>query len=220
MYYPKSQIKTGLYTNGGEYAYASNKAEYVGPYWKTSSGKYFTGLSPQDKPSNELVIITSLSEEQSLSEDKQSISVLGLDNFAEFENQGYSVDYASVIGYDEAKGNNILNPKPKSIPLYSYPKPTEKDYNAGVLTRYLCKKINQNIYIEINKETYDKLVSKDASYSYTLYFPFNLTWTLVGESPEKVANINKNIVALTERRLKITGLAEYFKNYSQFFQVG
>ena len=220
MYYPKSQIKTGLYTNGGEYAYISTNAEYVGPYWKTSSGQYYTGLSPQDKPADELTPITSLSEDQSLSEDKQSISVLGLDNFGEFENKGYVVDYASVIGYDEAKGNNILNPKPKRIPLYSYPKPTEKEYNVGILTRYFCKKINQNIYIEINKETYDKLVSKDASYSYTLYFPFNLTWTLVGESPEKVADINRNIVSLTERRLKITGLKEYFKNYSQFYQVG
>ena len=220
MYYPKSQIKTGLSTNGGEYAYAYSNKEYIGPYWKTSSGQYFTGLSPQDKPTDELVPITSLSSDQSFSVDKQSIPVLGLDNFGEFENQGYSVDYASVINYNNAKGENNTSFTPKKIPLYYYPNPTQEEYNSGILTRYLTKKINQNIYTEINKETYNKLVSKDSSYSYTLYFPFSLTWTLTGESPLSVSTINQNIVRLTERNLKITGLFEYFKNYSQFYQAG
>lgn len=220
MYYPKSQIKTNLYTNGGEFALASNKKEYIGPYWKVSSGKYFTGKSPQDTPNEELITIVQHTEEQNFTPGAQSISVLGLDNFGGFGDEDYPVNYASVINYDKSKGKDILKPKSTKVPLYYYPNPTQDEYNLGSFTRYLCKKINQNIYIEINKETFTKLNAKDPSYSYALYVPFKLTWTLTGESPEKVAEVNRNIVALTERRLRIIGLLEYFKDYSQFYQAG
>ena len=43
MYYPKSQVKTGLYTNGNEYALITTQKEYVGYYFETSSGKKYTG---------------------------------------------------------------------------------------------------------------------------------------------------------------------------------
>lgn len=219
MYYPKSQIKTGLFTNGGEYAYASTKAEYVGPYWKISSGQCYTGLSPQDKPTEELINIIPLSGDQPFSEDKQSISVLGSDNFGEFENKGYIVDYASVISYDETKGNNILNPTPKRIPTYSYPQPTQDDYTLGSFTRYFAKKANQNIYIEINKDQYTSLFNKESNWDFTSYKVFTIAWTLTGPSPKEVSNINQNVVATTERQQKITGLLHYFKDYSQFYKA-
>ncbi len=59
MYFPKNKIKTGLYTNGNEYVIKSSGANYVGPYWKTSSGKYFTGTSPNNTPVQELTLLTS-----------------------------------------------------------------------------------------------------------------------------------------------------------------
>jgi uncharacterized protein (DUF2147 family) len=43
MYYPKSQIKTNLYTNGGEYILSTSKIEYKGYYYKVSSGKLYSG---------------------------------------------------------------------------------------------------------------------------------------------------------------------------------
>ena len=49
MYYPKSQIVTNLYTNGQEYIIKSNNEKYIGNYWKTSDGKFFTGKTPEDK---------------------------------------------------------------------------------------------------------------------------------------------------------------------------
>ena len=39
FYYPKSQVKTNLYTNGGELIVYSTKEEYKGYYFETSTGK-------------------------------------------------------------------------------------------------------------------------------------------------------------------------------------
>ena len=50
MYFPQSQIKTNLSTNGGEFVTLSTNENYIGPYWSTSSGKYYTKKNPQDTP--------------------------------------------------------------------------------------------------------------------------------------------------------------------------
>ena len=55
MYYPQSQIKTNLYTNGGEFVVKSTDQNYVGSYWKTSSGQFFSKKNPQDIPYEELI---------------------------------------------------------------------------------------------------------------------------------------------------------------------
>jgi len=55
-YYPKSQVKTNLYTNGGELAYALNLEPYAGYYYQTSDGKYFSGKSPSSPASQELIL--------------------------------------------------------------------------------------------------------------------------------------------------------------------
>ena len=43
FYYPKSQVKTNLYTNGGELIVYSTKEEYKGYYFETSTGKKYAG---------------------------------------------------------------------------------------------------------------------------------------------------------------------------------
>ena len=55
MYFPKSQIKTNLYSNG-EYLYITTQESYIGPYYKTSSGKTFTGDSPNNPPNFEIIL--------------------------------------------------------------------------------------------------------------------------------------------------------------------
>jgi hypothetical protein len=49
MYFPKNKIKTGLYSSGNEYI-TENGQSYIGPYWKTSNGEYYTGDSPNAIP--------------------------------------------------------------------------------------------------------------------------------------------------------------------------
>jgi len=48
-YYPKSQIQTDLYTKGKQLRVVSSRAEYIGYYWKTSKGEYFSGRNPSDR---------------------------------------------------------------------------------------------------------------------------------------------------------------------------
>ena len=54
-YIPKNKIITNLYTNIKELAYKDTKEFYVGYYWKSYDGKYFTGKSPNDTPTRELL---------------------------------------------------------------------------------------------------------------------------------------------------------------------
>lgn len=43
MYYPLSEITQNLYTGGGELAYRENSVPYVGYYYSTTDGRFFTG---------------------------------------------------------------------------------------------------------------------------------------------------------------------------------
>ena len=58
MYFPLSQIKPNLYTNGGEYILSTTRKEYKGYYFETSNGKKLTGKTPQDGPN---IILLNLS---------------------------------------------------------------------------------------------------------------------------------------------------------------
>ena len=48
LYYPKSQIKSNLFTNGNEYILSPTKEEYKGFYYEISNGNKFTGKNPND----------------------------------------------------------------------------------------------------------------------------------------------------------------------------
>jgi hypothetical protein len=50
-YYPKSQVKTDLYTNGGQYVLSTTQEEYTGYYYEISTGQKYTGKNPQQGPS-------------------------------------------------------------------------------------------------------------------------------------------------------------------------
>jgi len=54
MYYPKSQIQENLSSNG-DLSYKSSGTPYYGFYYRVSTGKYFTGKTPQDGPNEELI---------------------------------------------------------------------------------------------------------------------------------------------------------------------
>jgi hypothetical protein len=57
-YYPKNQIQTNLTTPGAEYYVASTGQNYVGSYWKRSDGKTFSGATPSDPSSVEILEYT------------------------------------------------------------------------------------------------------------------------------------------------------------------
>lgn len=193
-YYPKSQIKTDLYTKGGQFQLKSTKKEYIGYYWKNSKGEIFTKRNPNVGGSESLEIIPKVS--------LPSPSTITYSKGNDVYNTLKKVDITKSL----------------LLPSYSKPSPTNQDYELGNFTRYFAKKTNENIYIETSQEIYDKFVQKDERYAYGSYITFSLIWTLTGGA-NQVADTNKNIVILIEQNNKITGLKEYLKfNYLEFYR--
>lgn len=65
-YIPKNKIQTNLYTNGKEYAYVSSGLEYIGYYYKLYNGKFFTGKTPNEPNSQELVVLEESDERENV----------------------------------------------------------------------------------------------------------------------------------------------------------
>ena len=200
-YYPLSQLKTNLYTKGGEYLIVNTNEEYKGYYYITSKGKAYTGKTPEDKPNILLlpikVSIDDLSPEGIIASNK--------DTFFTIQNPFYT---------------KILNPSGKgpSLPSSIYPSPTPNNYKLGEFDRYFLSKINEIKYLEVNQETYNKYTNKSQDVSYQLYSPFKLSWELTGDR-KKVYKVNLNTVKRIERDLQLRGFIQYFKGrFTQFYK--
>jgi hypothetical protein len=216
MYYPKNKIITNQYTNGNELQYVDSKFPYKGYYWKTFENKIYTGKTPDDKPLLELETIEQTENSFNPVNPKVKID-LGYDGLATFEEtntQPYNEE--TILKYLKLKNISTNNLPVKDYPSTYYPKPTEEDYTNESLIRYFVTKINSSTYIEVNKETYDKIVNKDSSIMYELFIPFFIVWTL-SKDKDKMSTTNKNIVLLQEKKLKRTGLGQYLKyDFSKF----
>jgi hypothetical protein len=204
MYYPKSQIKTNLITNGKEFVYLSDNQPYSGSYWRTSDGKYYTGKNPNDTPTFELILAT-LPLPEVTSSIQPTVRIVPQEGV--------------VNSYLNLKGININNPPVLLVPVYALTIPTQVDYTNGAFIRYFCKQNTQYIYLEITQDTFRKLTDSDTQIDYKNYTPFTITWTLSGSSREEVAGINQSVTSTTERQLELRGLTQYFKDYSQYYQA-
>jgi hypothetical protein len=202
MYYPLSQITSNLYTNGGEYVYKSNQENYIGYYWKTSNGQIYTGKTPQDTPTFELISVNNFTLPLAI----QNSSIPVVIN----QNNNVNVDY---INFQSVNPNQIT-----LTPIYYPTQPTQQDYQIGEFRRYFCKKTNEIQYIEISKDQFDLLVAKDPQILWQLYFPFFIPWDITGNK-EQVARTNKNIVNLTIKNLKLPRFNDYLKNdYTKYYK--
>jgi hypothetical protein len=219
MYIPSNRIKTNLYTNGSEYQIESTGISYVGFYWKKYTGEIFTGKNPNETPSQKLIPLSSqlelplnppLTTQLATTVNNNDLNSLPISNPESF-NQG------NLFPYLTAKQQPINDTQIKNLPTSYYPKPTQEDYNLGVFTRYFCVKINEDIYLEIDKKTYDALTNQKGDWLWQLYTPFQLLWTISGEEKE-IEKTNYNITLLQEKRLKRRGLQEFLRNnYLKFY---
>lgn len=202
MYYPKSQIKTNLFTNGDEYALESTpNVSYVGYFYKTSTGQVFKGKSPQGRDSIKLVPFKRSGDEF----DGENPPTLPTPNFPPIKPSYFAPTPSTPL------------PNTRFLPQYNAPKPTEKDYNIGEFRRYFSKKTNELLYLEVNKDTYEKLINQDPKIAFDLYEAVDIPWTLIG-TPQSVFNTNKNIVSLVERNQKWYGFTSYFQDrFSEYY---
>ena len=207
MYYPKSQIVTNLYTNGQEYVIKSNSANYIGNYWKTSNGKFFTGKTPEDKNIQELIVATS--------DISLQYSNLTSEAFEYQSNSAYLNNSDVITGEYNRLNDTLLNVN--LLPTSYNPQPTQDDYALGEFTRYFCKKTNELRYIEINKDTYEKLTGQDPTYLWQLYTPFKYQWIISG-SKETVYKTNEQVTKYMTNKFKLSAFNKFLKeNYLKFW---
>jgi len=193
MYYPKSQIKTNLFTNGGAYRLSSTKEIYTGYYYETSNGNNFTGRNPQDTPNILLIPINN--------------------QFSNVSNTGATNNIPPpIITFESVDLEyNPSSLQERFIPPFNLTLPTSQDQQNGQFTRYFCKKNNEVLYLEIDKETHDKLRSRNAQIAWDLYSPVSLIWQIKGNK-EQVFNSNRASAIAIEQNLKWYGFSQYFQD--------
>ena len=189
-YYPKSQITTNLYTSGEEYIRYTDSSPYVGDYWKSSDGKVFTGKTPTDKPTIQLIPIPPQFTLGN-SEGENETNVL----------ESTSSSWQVLTKYSKKS-------RPGDIPKKFATLPTQKDYELGEFQRYFTKKRIQNVYFEISQKEFKLLNTKNPNIQFQLYLPIVLSWRLKGTKSE-VYNTNKNNVKLLEQNIPLPGLNFY-----------
>ena len=202
-YYPKSQIKTNLYTSGREYSLIppnplSIQTSYIGYYYKLSDGRIYTSKNPTDGVHQRLYLIgdninNTLIENQ-INPNSNTIE-LNLDQ--------------PISQYNNIPKITLF--KSRLLPSYNPTTPTQTDYELGVFTRYFCKKNNEPKYIEIDKKTSDRLSTKSPNIAWDLYSPISTLWYITGDKTT-VAKANKGLVSLIETQQKWYGFPQYFKD--------
>jgi hypothetical protein len=217
MYYPKSQITVNLYTNGNEFTDNNTKQPYQGFYFKTSSGQYYTGKSPQNPPNVKLNPIRTNFEKD---------AIIGLDLNTGFSRETGIDTFPQKRLNGNIPANSIII---DSVPEYNYPSaasapvsaitfPTDNDYTIGEFQRYFLKKRNEIQYLEVNIETYLNYSNQVNGVQWQLYLPITIPWELTGDY-DSVYNTNRNIVLLKESTLRIVGFANYFRNqFTKYFR--
>jgi hypothetical protein len=192
MYYPKSQIKLNLYTNGGEYSLSTTLEEYKGYYYEISSGEKYSGRSPQDSPN---ILLSPLLIPDYIPDIPDS-----------------ELTYIT-LEYGGTKDSSIN----RYIPQFTPTLPTDQDKQNGQFTRYFCKKTNELRYIEIDKNTYNKLQTRDKQIAWDLYAPTIVLWQIKGNQ-EQVYSSNKGTVISIEQNLNWGGFSQYFQdNFLKYY---
>ena len=124
-----------------------------------------------------------------------------------------------LFPFYEPEGDVIVNKSAKNPALGIFP--TDEDYKRGYFTRYFTKRINQLIFEEINKSTYQSF-SQTSTLQQThrnyLYQPISLKWRLTGDEKE-VYKSNLELTKLVEKTNDVLGLGLFLKeNYLKYYK--
>ena len=197
-YIPKSKIKTGLFTNGGEYLLGGRN--YVGPYYVLYTGKAYSGLSQFDTSTQLLEKYTEASPMNVNTVTRQGIVL-------PFERTVEGDIYAAITPKDNSE---LL------APTQYYPKPTEDEKSIGEMTRYFLKRVNDSRILEVNLDMYNSIVNQDSRYAWPLWKPVKLQWLIKGTEVE-VGSVNRKTVYYIEQKEQVKGLAQLLRfNFTEF----
>jgi hypothetical protein len=198
-YFPKSRILTNQTANPGQFK-TPNGDNYAGPFYTTFKGESFTGNDPSSGNSTPL-IPTPLMEDS-----------INLD-----------IDTIKKIQYDSINSTanvNLVDPTPFT------PKPTEADYRAGRITRYIARQKGgvQFRVMEIDKNTYDNLTKQRGDVNYSTWRAISIQWQISGPLYDELVNgikvrpgiIDTNEKILNQAEKNFIGIKQYLSNPTQF----
>ena len=216
MYVPKNRIKTNLYTSGEEFVLKSDKTQYAGFYHSLWNGRFFTGKTQNDRPINEIIrqsdTINSIWDRTTEEVEFQQYC----SNFDGPVFDGQYNDMEITMQYNEMTRTDIS--VTKLFPQQYYSKPTLEDYKLGSFTRYFAVKVNEIIYLEIDKKTYNLLKSHSSNITWEMYRCFKMQWTIEGVE-ENVFDINRDQVLIAQKRIKRLGLTNFLQDdYLKFYR--
>ncbi len=211
QYYPKSQIKTNLYTEGRKYALSTTREEYIGFYYELYTGQKYTGKYPGDGKNIQLITSDSYPNKEGNDNiiPENIITVLPFPGESDPSTIHSHNNYVYSTIVTQQKSEN------RKSPLSVSPSPTLTDYKKGSMNRYFVKKNNQNIYFETTIDDHVLLQKKSSQICWDLYSSVSLQWFIQGR-----ANIveSKNIVSVrnASKNSKWPAFSSYFTNYLQY----
>lgn len=173
MYLPSFKYKGNLITEGDEYSIEGSDQPYVGKYFLTDTGEYFTGTKPGDGPNQRLV---------------PYIKPVG------------GINGTRIERYDLIRQKEIETQLKDTLPIpIHYPRP-----NTGTsFERYFAIDKTTQRVVEVSKDTYLSMKSREPRYYYPKYDLKTLTWSLTNASENRI-------------NAAIAGLDSYLKDPSQF----
>jgi len=127
-----------------------------------------------------------------------------------------SPDYPGFIDYRFTPKNAVYsnlvkasrNSRPQ-LPISFTPQPTDGDYQTGEITRFFTKKLNENIYYEVENTKVS---------SNPIYVVFSMQWLISGEK-SYVKETNQKMVELYMREFPIPSFNQFLKNnYLKFWK--
>ena len=215
-YFPKSQIKTNLFTNGNEYVLSTNLTYYKGYYYEVSTGQRFTGRQPGD--GENILLTIPLSPDSILSPNSTTPTNKNITlNLYKYDEPEDSFNDFSPLKYSEQTGQ--VNLPQRSLPPSSITLPTPQDYKNGRMIRYFAKKTNELRYLEISKQTYTDLNSRSSNIAWDLYEPVQIQWIISGFEKQQVNDYNTIIVRDIERKKKWYGFSKFLKeDYTKYYK--
>jgi hypothetical protein len=195
-YFPKSRILTNQTANPGQFK-TSNGKDYTGPYYTTFNGESFTGIDPSRGSSLPLT---------------ETPPIANID----FGNSAVE-NYKQLNSTIDA---NLIDPTPFT------PSPTEADYKAGRITRYIARQKGGTQFrvMEIDKTTFDNLTKQRGDLNYSVWRAISIQWQISGPLNDELVNgikvrpgiIDTNEKILNQAEKNFIGIKQYLSNPTQF----
>jgi hypothetical protein len=197
-YYPKSRIIEDQKANPGQFTTADGK-DYSGPYYKTFDGKSFTGINPYDGISRPLIPV------------------------ALPQSNNPRLSYSQDASFYRSLNDNtktLIDPTPFT------PTPTEEDYQAGKITRYLARQRNGTQFkiMEISKQTFDDMQNRRNGANFALWKTISIFWQISGPLQDEridgiktragIIDTNQRILDTAEKNF--IGIKQYLSDLKQF----